>query len=282
MLKHFYEKVLPTQGTYCATGIAKTGRIINIFEDNIEGLIQTIKKLDDENYNVFVALSSFDGHSRRADNAMFCKSFFIDLDVGEGDKKYPDKTSALQALYMFLEDAELPPPVIVNSGGGYHAYWILDRDVPSAEWKGYAQKFKEFCLARGLKIDPAVTADAARILRAPYTDNRKLDEPRPTEILDGPDIEYDFDLFKDFLGVIETPTNVQDILASLPRGIDKEIFDPAKFDSFEYVFADIVEKSLQDDGCGQIKHLLINARTVEEPLWRAGLSVAMQIGRAHV
>lgn len=277
MPKHFYEKVLPARGTYCATGIAKSGRVTNIFEDNIEGLIQTIKKLDDENYNVFVALSSFDGHSRRADNAMFCKSLFIDLDVGEGDKKYADKSSALNALVGFLKAVELPPPVIVDSGGGYHAYWVLDRDVPSLEWKGYAQKFKDFCLARGLKIDPAVTADAARILRAPYTANRKLDEPRATEILEGPFIEYDFDVFKNFLGLIESPAqSTQDILATLPRGIDKEIFDPAKFDSFEYVFADIVEKSLQDDGCGQIKHLLINARTVEEPLWRAGLSVAMR------
>lgn len=276
MLKHFYEKVLPTRGTYCATGIAKSGKVINIFEEDLDGLISTVKRLDAEGYNVFAALSSFDGHSRRADNAMFCKSFFIDLDVGEGGKKYPDRDSALQALYSFLGEAELPPPVIVDSGGGYHAYWILDRDVPSVEWKPYAQKFKDFCLARGLKIDPAVTADAARILRAPYTANRKLDEPRATQILEGPIVEYDFDIFKDFLGVIQTSQTTLDILASLPKGFDKEVFDPAKFDSFEYVFADIVEKSLQDDGCGQIKYILINSRTVEEPLWRAGLSVAMR------
>ena len=277
MLKQFYEKVLPTRGTYCATGIAKSGKVINVFEEDLDGLISTVERLNTEGYNVFAALSSFDGHSRRADNAVYCKSFFVDLDVGTGDKKYADRGTALSSLFSFLEANELPPPVIIDSGGGYHAYWILDRDVPSSEWKGYAQKFKDFCLARGLKIDPAVTADAARILRVPYTDNRKLDEPRPTEILEGPITEYDFDLFKEFLGVIERPAqNLQDILATLPRGIDKEIFDPSKFDSFEYAFADIVEKSLQDDGCGQIKHILINARTVEEPLWRAGLSVAMR------
>ena len=53
---------------------------------------------------------------------------------------------------------------------------MLDQDVPVQEWKLYADKFKQLCLSNGLGIDPAVTADKARILRCPDTLNFKLTE----------------------------------------------------------------------------------------------------------
>ena len=46
-------------------------------------------------------------------------------------------------------------------------------------------------------------------------------------------------------------------------------------DNFQSVFSTIAKKSLRDeDGCNQIKHILINATMIEEPLWYAGLSIA--------
>ena len=33
-------------------------------------------------------------------------------------------------------------------------------------------------------------------------------------------------------------------------------------------------KSLKGEGCAQIKHIIINAKTLEEPMWYAGLSIA--------
>ena len=143
--------------------------------------------------------SSFKGYSRKADEAQAVKSFFVDLDVGEG-KGYNSKDEALDAIDKFIEANELPPPVRIDSGGGVHAYWIFDKDVPADEWKPYAEKFKNFCLSRGLNIDPVVTADLARILRCPDTFNQKTDPPIPTKVLDNDIPIYSFDEFKNFLG----------------------------------------------------------------------------------
>lgn len=271
MTKQFYEKVLPSQGVYCVAGI-RNDRILHQFAETLDDLMSSIQTFKEDSYNVFIALSTFNGHTRRAENALFCKALFIDLDVGSSDKKYATKEEALAALAAFLEDTGLPPPTIVDSGGGYHAYWPLDRDVPISEWKIYAQKFKTYCVSKSLKIDLAVTADAARVLRCPDTLNYKTDPPKATSLLIGEIYEYDFDLFKEFLGVEDTPSQ---ILASIPKGLDEDMLKITE-GNYEFVFADIAVKSMQGEGCHQIRNILMNPNDIQEPLWRAGLSVAVR------
>lgn len=268
MTKQFYEKALPSQGIYCVTGINRDGRALNRFAETIDEVVEIVDALNQANENVFVALSTFDKWSRKGDNALYCRSFFIDLDVDpDNPKKYASKEAALAALDDFLEITKTPPPLRVDTGGGVHAYWLLDQDVPIAEWRRYAYKFKQFCLDY-MKIDPAVTADVSRILRCPDTVNYKYDPPRPTSLIDEDLGQYSFEQFKDFLGQ-EEPT-VQEVMAGIVPDL------PPKPDNFEYVFGDIAVKSLTDKGCAQIKHILLNQATVQEPLWRAGLSVAIR------
>lgn len=267
MTRQFYEKALPSQGVYCVTGI-KDGDVRNRFAETLDELINTIEELKSQEYNVFVALSSFNNFSRKADNALYSRSFFIDLDVDpENPKKYPSKDAALAALDEFIQISKFAPPVRVDTGGGIHAYWLLDQDVPIAEWKKYADKFKKFC-AENIKIDMAVTADAARVLRCPDTFNYKTDPPRPTMLIDEEIGQYSFHQIQEFLGVI--PPTVEEILASIEPDL------PPRPDNFEYVFTDIVVKSLQGQGCNQIKNIVLNQAQIEEPLWRAGLSVAVR------
>ena len=269
MIKEFYQKALPSQGVYCVAGI-KNDKTTHRFVETFDDLIEVVNELNDGGQNVFVALNSFKGHSRKTDYAQYCKSFFIDLDVGDNDKKYSSKEEALAALDDFVKQYELPPPVRVDSGGGIHAYWILDRDVPTEVWKAYALKFKQMCLDY-LKIDPAVTADAARILRCPETFNYKKDPPTPTKFLDTEFVEYDFDMFKSYLGETETTGSILDLL---PKGLDEDTKKIARLDNYETTFQDIAEKSLGGEGCAQIKNILVNAAKLEEPLWYAGLSIA--------
>ena len=126
MRKQFYEKALPSQGVYCVAGIDKNGKITNRFTETLGELYEIIDRLEGEQ-NVFVALNTFKGHSRKAEYAAYCKCFFIDLDVGAGNpKKYPSKEAALADLEEFVRVRELPPPVRVDSGTGIHAYWLFD------------------------------------------------------------------------------------------------------------------------------------------------------------
>lgn len=59
---------------------------------------------------------------------------------------YTDIDDPTEATLMKLRDARLPPSVIIHSGGGYHAYWLLDeptRDLNMARQvlQGLARTF---------------------------------------------------------------------------------------------------------------------------------------------
>ena len=129
MLKQFYEKALPSQGVYCATGIDPVSKkAVNKFAETLDDLFSHIEKMKANKQNTFVALGSFDGYSRKADDCIYMRSFFIDIDVGEG-KDYTEKSEAHTALYKLIGATGLPDPMVVDSGGGIHAYWLMDEDI---------------------------------------------------------------------------------------------------------------------------------------------------------
>ena len=197
MLKQFYEKALPTQGVYCITSIGTDKKVSNKFAETLDGVFEQIERFKSKQLNTFVALGTFDGYSRKADDCLFVRSFFIDLDVGAG-KDYQSKGDAHTALYKLVGETGLPDPVVIDSGGGVHAYWIMDEDIPRDEWKPVAEKFKALCLQH-ISIDPVVTADAARIMRAPETFNHKFDPPEPTSVVSDEIHVYSWQEFKSFL-----------------------------------------------------------------------------------
>ena len=273
MIKEFYKKALPSTGVYCVATIDPIAKITkHKFVENIDELESFVESKKNTKTNIFVALSSFNGYSRKAEEAKAVKSFFVDLDVGEG-KGYGSKEDALDAIDKFVLDNELPPPVRIDSGGGVHAYWLFDQDVPATEWKPYAEKFKTFCLTHGLNIDPVVTADLARILRCPDTFNQKTDPPIPTKLIDNDIPVYSFDEFKNFLG--EVVQSHDSLIASLPKtGLSEDQRKMMKLDNFQSKFSDIAIKSLEGTGCNQIKFILENSKALPEFLWHSGLSIA--------
>jgi len=272
---------LPTQGVYCITSIGTDKKVSNKFAETLDDVFTQIETFKKKGVNTFVALGTFEGYSRKADDCLFVRSFFIDLDVG-ADKDYQSKGDAHTALYKLVGETGLPDPVVIDSGGGVHAYWIMDEDIPKDEWKLAAEKFKALCLQH-ISIDPVVTADAARIMRAPDTLNYKFDPPEPTSVVSDEVFAYSWQEFKEFLGVepvaeaeplTEEQLTAQDILASIPKGVDEDTKAILKLDNFAKSFETLVEKSLAGDGCEQIKYIWLNAATLPEPPWRAGLSIA--------
>ena len=100
MLKQFYEKALPSQGVYCVSGLIN-GRMSNRFTETLDGVLEEIEKLKGKKADVFVALGTFEGYSRKADDCLFVRSFFIDLDVGEG-KGFATKEDAHAEIESLL------------------------------------------------------------------------------------------------------------------------------------------------------------------------------------
>jgi hypothetical protein len=279
MLKQFYEKALPTQGVYCATGIepgeSGKGKVTNKFAENIDDLLKQVEFIKKKGWNAYVALGTFEGYSRKKDDCVYFRSFFIDLDVGadkaESGKGYATKEDALEALDKFLEESKLPPPIRIDSGTGIHAYWLFDDEVKIDEYMLYAVKFKDYVTER-LRADPAVMAEAARIMRVPDSLNYKTDPPSQAKFLDTEFHQYDFAAFKDFLGPVEeAPVNV---LSLIPKGLDEETKKMRKLDNFVNSFPRILELTAEGKGCAQIQYAFENAEHLEEPIWHSVMTIA--------
>lgn len=267
--QQFFEKVLPTQGNICVVGI-KDGAVRPKFFEYLSEAIDQITLFDRGDFNTFFAVGTFEGYQRKAASCIFMRSFFVDIDCGEG-KPYPTWEDGLIALHQFVSINGLPKPIIVNSGRGIHAYWPFTENIPAEEWKPYAEKFKDYCMTRGFGIDEVVTADAARILRAPGTRNLK-DVPLPVDIVQEGDDPTPFGMWIEILGEVEKKFD----LSQVKHGLDDEtkaLFDKMN-GNYEYVFEKLAVASLEGNGCEQIRHIIVNAASCPEPLWYAGISVA--------
>jgi hypothetical protein len=101
----------------------------------------------------------------------------------EAPKGYRCKKDGLKALKEFCEATKTPyPTAIIDSGNGFHVYWISDRPLSPEEWRAYAAGLDALAVQHGLLHD-SITTDAARILRVPGTCNNKQVPPKPVEIL---------------------------------------------------------------------------------------------------
>ena len=280
MITKFYEKILPTQGSKYCVAWTKGKGMNHEWVDFIKDIEPTIIDLQNKHkeINVYVAMSSFKGQSRLAKHASYRKSLFVDLDVGEdkaeSGKGYATKEEAEKALDDFVEKTLLPPVIKLDSGNGIHGYWALDKDLTIEEWEPYAEKFYSFCLEHKLIVDSSVMCDAARIMRSPNTVNYKKDKPSsPTKLLTDEIREYPLENFDEVLGSVEP--SIDNILKAAKSPLTEDQRKVLKLDNFQSSFTAIAKKSLKGEGgCAQIEHILLNATTLEEPLWYAGLSIA--------
>lgn len=120
---------------------------------------------------------------RTQDNASMLRCFWIDIDVRrDGDKKganvYETRQDALAWVTQFTAALELPPPnLLVDSGYGWHVYWILEDPMTKAEWQPYADAMRNAIQRHGFRCEAGLTSDAARLLRPPETLNFKAGMP---------------------------------------------------------------------------------------------------------
>lgn len=269
----FLAAVLPSLEVgehYCSWGI-KDGHIRQQFVESIDALVQQCDDLNSHGYNSFFALAKFGpkDQGRFATNAIALKSFFIDLDCGEG-KPYASLGDGLSALKKFCAETHLPKPTVVRSGRGAHVYWALTEALPRVEWKYYAEELKRLCTAHHFDVDYAVPADAARVLRMVGTQHLKdPTHPIPVEVLhlaEAVPLDRVRSLLESPLAVLEQRTG--------PREYDA--VTQALIGSSESCFKTILVKSLNGKGCAQIAHIVSEQASLPEPLWRAGLSIAQQ------
>lgn len=269
--KTFLESVLGDEGHYCIFAYRPSDdRKVQKFYDNLDAAIHAAHNLDAEGYDAYFALGTFDqAGSRKAPNVKQLRSFFLDLDCGP-TKDYATQSEALAALRSFCKELKLPRPTIVNSGRGIHVYWPLTAPVSRETWVPVAEQLKRLCTKHGMRNDPSVPADAARVLRVPNTHNYKSDPPAPVGLVGEAGALVEFDVFRDLMGdddaILVPPKKY------VPQQQDAMM--QALSGSFVSRFKTILVKTMAGTGCEQLKEVINNQANISEPLWRAGLSIA--------
>ena len=168
----FLQRVLPEEGFYVTTVINPNGRQQGFFQ-TVEELAKTCERLDKTNNNTYFAISAFrEKGSRKQDNVRATKVVAIDVDCGS-DKPFPSWKEGLVALGKFVKELSLPKPMIIHSGNGLHAYWVLTEELEPSEWKPLAEAMKQAAIAKEFKIDAGLTANSALVLRPVGTHNPK-------------------------------------------------------------------------------------------------------------
>lgn len=257
--------VLPTEGWYCIVGLKQSGAPRQTFVKTLQEADDEIAALLGQNYDVYFACAKYenDEDGRTQKNSTYFKTFWLDVDCGIG-KPYADREEGLAALKKFCSDIDMPMPTTVNSGRGVHAYWRLTTTISRTDWKPVADRIKALCVEHEFEADPSRTAESASILRVPETWNFKSDPPFPVEII-SIEPEIDYEEIKDRIGVLVAPDYI-------PRGYSESA--KAMFNNRQNRFKTIMIKTMEGMGCAQLENIALNQEDIEEPLWRAGLSIA--------
>lgn len=255
----FFQRVLPRTGIYVATVINPDGRRQG-FVSSAEDLSKLVTELDRRDNNTYYAISSFkEKGNRKQENVLATRVVALDVDCGDS-KPFPTWKEGLQALGKFVTEMALPKPMIVHSGNGLHAYWVMTQDLEPEEWLPIATAMKAATKDKGFAVDPAVPADSARVLRPVGTKNPKGGKIVRL-LLDAPDIEPEqlVSCLSSYLGPTKSRTPVTSALSQALQV--QQDFPPGN--------AAVVSTK-----CQQIHWGTRNQGDVEEPFWYALIGVA--------
>lgn len=269
------EAVLPPEGRYCVFGVGKypDQRFVDTRAEVDEIADEFVRRKVD----AFFGCAKFgDKNNRTHENALYFRALWMDIDCGPTKgvpdekgiiKGYLDQTIGLIEFKKFCKAVGLPQPILVSSGYGIHAYWLLDQTTSRAPWEALSHRLRELCVEQGLIVDPSVF-EASRVLRIPGTYNFKNNDAKLVEVLNENTTPLTYEQFKELLGAPEPkaerpafiPTTLSPMMEALMGNKVKR-------------FKNIMIKSAQDVGCPQLLYCYENQATIDEPLWRSALSI---------
>ena len=271
------DTVLAPDGWFAVVGIK--GKSV------LQELVQTREEVDEltqqflaDKRNVYFGCAKFEtGANRKQENAKYFKAFWIDIDCGL-DKATPDpvtgkidgyvdQATGLQELQRFCKTLSLPKPTLVNSGRGWHVYWVLDEVISREQWEPVSARLKELCTTHSFLVDNNCF-EAARVLRIPGTLNFK-DEPPSDVVAMGLGRTTSLAEMRELLGVVDAPKKLFSPRAPKERSALTLSLMGNRISKFKTIML----KSAEGEGCQQLVHCYQNQDTISYDLWRSALSI---------
>ncbi len=263
-MEAFLKRVLPEGGDYVVMTIdpaqpkGKDVRHVNGLR-TVGSVVNVAQRLSQLPVHVYYAVGSFDGN-RNAPKAKRC--LFLDLDA----KDFGSKAETGKQLMIFCRTLGFPvPSIIVDSGGGLHAYWVFDKDIDPVAWKDIATKLKQKCTELAFKADPSCTDDVARVLRIPGTLNHKSSPPIACRVVSDSGKVYDPAALLQLLMPVQVGA-----AALLAGSVGDDLAKPAgeTYPDIPYFGVEIAQR------CGIMKEALeTGGKDHSEPLWSNLLSL---------
>jgi len=265
------DAVLPAEGRYCVFGLGKfpDQRFCDTRAE-VDAIAQEFVK---NNVNAFYGCAKYgDLNNRTHINAKYFRALWIDVDCGEAKadegKGYRTQAEGLRKFKEFCTTTKLPAPIIVDSGYGIHAYWLLEETIGRMEWEALADRLHELCKENEFIVDPAVF-EASRVLRIPGTFNYKGTDPAEVKVINDISKRIPYATMKELLGAPEPKEQVPDFI---PRGLSPLMSQLVS--NRVKRFQTIMLKSVKGEGCAQLLHCFQNQDTIEYNVWRSALSIA--------
>lgn len=165
----FLAEVLPDHGKLCLFLLPEAR---HLWVSSTGELAELVEKYRNRKGVYFGTAAFGAGTKREQTNVVGVKAFRLDIDAGSAklakhgeSAVYATQREALEDLQRFTTETGLVPRIVVSSGEGLHVYYVLRDCCTPQDWQPVADALKDACKALGLRTDPSVTADSARILR---------------------------------------------------------------------------------------------------------------------
>ena len=199
----------------------------------------------------------------RDSDILAVSSLYSDIDVKSGAHAQNALPSSTNEAIEFLNSLPLNPSIIVNSGNGLHAYWLLDapfkiqnakdKEYISSIFKGWSKFVNTHAKKRGWKLDNV--SDLARVLRAPGSINFKLKNGSFCEVLSFNGKRYQLNKFEPFRGNTNKRNERSPKISSKLKGDAHRILKKCDF----------------------IRYCKENAKDLPEPYWHAMITNLAQV-----
>ncbi len=246
------------------------------------------------NANVFFQVNpigtAIGGHARGSlKDVASVPAFFADIDFKNPAKKEERlPLDDVEALQMFASGGFLAPTIIVETGRGLHAYWVLEEPIVIANEQtrsdmvavaaAFGSAFRSYALAKfGWKFDS--TSDLPRLGRLPGTFNVKGETPLPVRWRSDPDSRrYSLDHVADEIQRHGATLNASTKSSSISRASSNQevgvsVKEALRRSDGRWWIGQITKQDVKPnaasmvEGCAFLRHAIDEAASLPEPEW---------------